>query len=187
MLNIEAILALLDSRSFGSIWFWVVLILAWTLAGRHVLGVPTEVVMAAHRAAPDPDDDPAALLLLDWLSLTLPRRELSRGAGVALIGMGAFALTTLAVLGFVYGLEMAQALVLLTLPFALIRLIEMRLARHLSAILRRAETGLSVSEPAAEAARMMRRHRLVVTLVSILAVALTTFYGVGWMLAHPFG
>lgn len=187
MIEPEGILTLLNSRSFGSIWFWVVLLFAWTLAGRRVLGVPADVVGAAGRRDGLPGDDPASLLLLDWLSLTLPRRRVSAGEGAVLLGLGAFLLTTLAVLGFVYGLEMAQALVLLALPFVLVIALEFRLGRRMAEVLRRAESGAPVNQAGAEAARMMRRHRLLVTVISVFAVALTAFYGAIWMLMHPFG
>lgn len=187
MLRPEGILALLDSRSFGSIWFWVILMLAWTMAGRRVLGVPSDVIAGAVGTEPGPEDDPAALTLLDWLSLTLPRWRIDQREGAILLGLGAFLLTALTVLGFGYGLEMAQALVLLVLPFALLFALELRLARRLRAVLARAEVGQPVNEAGAEAARLMRRHKTVAVAMSILAVALTAFYGAVWMIAHPFG
>lgn len=183
----EGILALLDSRSFGSIWFWAILTLAWTLAGRRILGVPADVLGAVGRAPSGSGDDPAALALLDWLSLTLPRWRLGAREGAILLGVGAFLLTALAILGFGYGLEMAQALVLLLLPFAGLFAQELRLAKRLGVILTRAETGQPVNQAGAEAARLMRRHRHGVLAVSVFSVALTAFYGAAWMIAHPFG
>ncbi|WP_313352131.1 hypothetical protein [Paracoccus sp. (in: a-proteobacteria)] len=183
----EGILALLDSRSFGSIWFWVILTFAWTMAGRRILGVPSDVITRAIGIDPGPEDDPAALRLLDWLSLTLPRWRIDQREGAILLGLGSFLLTTLAILGFGYGLEMAQALVLLILPFALLFALELRLAGRLRAVLARAEVGLPANEAGVQAARQMRRHRVVITALSILAVALTAFYGAIWMIVHPFG
>jgi hypothetical protein len=187
VLGTEGILTLLDSRSFGSVWFWMMLVFAWTVAGRRIAGVPVDVVRAVARPGPDAADDPAALTLLDWLSLTLPRWQVSGGSGAALLGLAAFILSLLALLGFVYQLEMAQALVLLVLPFALVFMMEMRLAHRLRAVLAEAERGAPVGQAAAEAARMMRRHRLGFVLMSVLAVALSAFHGALWMLRHPFG
>ena len=190
MLAPEGILTLLDSRSFGSVWFWVTLVFAWTAAGRRVAGVPVDVVNAVARPDPasaSPPDDPAAVTLLDWLSLTLPRWQVSGGSGAVLLGLATFLLTSLALLGFVYDLEMAQALVLLILPFALVFVMEMRLAHRLRAVLARAERGAPIDQAAAEAARMMLRHRLGFVLMSMLAVALSAFHGALWMLRHPFG
>ncbi|GLK64852.1 MULTISPECIES: hypothetical protein [Paracoccus] len=183
----EGILALLDSRSFSSIWFWVILTLAWTMAGRRVLGVPWDVVAGAGRITSGPKDDPAAINLLDWLSLTLPRWRIDSREGAILLGMGSFLLTTLATLGFVYGLEMAQALVLLILPFALLFALDLRLARRLRQVLAQAEVGQPVNEAGAEAARLMRRHRVLILGLSILSVAVAAFYGAIWMITHPFG
>jgi hypothetical protein len=183
----DAILALLDSRSFGSVWFWVILTLAWTVVGRRSLGVPPDVIAAAGRALPGPRNDPAALMLLDWLSLTLPRWELGPREGTLLLGLGAFLISALAVLGFGYDLEMAQALVLLILPFAGLFALELRLARRLGAVLGRAGVGQPVNEAALEAARLLRLHRRVGLAVSVLSVAATALYGAVWMVTHPFG
>ena len=187
MLAPEGILTLLDSRSFGSIWFWVMLVFAWTAAGRRIAGVPVDVVNAVARPDPTVPGDPAAVTLLDWLSLTLPRWQMSGGSGAVIAGLAAFILTALAVLGFVYELEMAQALVLLILPFALVFVMEIRLAHRLQAVLAEAERGAPIDQAAAQAARMMRRHRLGFALMSVLAVALSAFHGALWMLRHPFG
>ena len=187
MLGPEGILALLDSRSFGSVWFWVMLIVAWTVAGRRVAGVPVDVVQAVALADQPAAGDRAAVTLLDWLSLTLPRWQVSGASGAVFLRMAAFILTSLALLGFVYDLEMAQALVLLILPFALVFVMELRLAHRLRTVLAEAERGAPVGQAAARAARMMRRHRLGFALMSVLAVALSAFHGALWMLRHPFG
>ncbi|RDW12129.1 hypothetical protein DIE28_15385, partial [Paracoccus thiocyanatus] len=134
----EPILALLDSRSFGSIWFWVIVTAAWTMAGRRILGVPADVIAGAVFVEPEPDGDPAALMLLDWLSLTLPRWRMERREGALLLGLGSFLLTMLAVLGFAYRLEMAQALVLLVAPFVLLFALDLRLAGRLRPLLAQA-------------------------------------------------
>ena len=188
MAILNSLLALLDSRSFSTVWYWILLFGLWSVAGRRVIGVPVEILSRARGALRSGRaESPEVMSLLDWLSLTLPRRNIGTGEGALLLGLAAFLLTTLAVLGFEYGLEMAQALVLLMLPFALVFLAEMRLARRLALVLRQAETGGSVNAAGTQAARLMRRHRLMVTLLSILVVALTAFYGAIWMLMHPFG
>ncbi|WP_246184940.1 hypothetical protein [Paracoccus aestuariivivens] len=185
---IEGILALLDSRSFGSIWFWLVLALVWSLAGRRVAGVPYDIVQGA-RKQPDSDEDhPAAFLLLDWLSLTLPRRHLGRTEGLVMLFVATFAMSALFLLGFVYGLEMAQALVLLVLPFLILVPVELRLTRKLLHLVEAAGAEqLAVNEAARQAAHLMRWHRAFVTLISIIVVAVTAYRGALWFIAHPFG
>lgn len=185
---IGAILAILDSRSFGSIWFWLLLALVWTLAGRRVVGVPADVIARARRTGAAEGEDPDALRLLDWLSLTLPRWRMGRVEGAVALGVAAFVLTALFVLGFLYGLEMAQALVLLLLPLLLLAVAELRLARRLAPVVEAAARGeIPANAAAAGAARLMGRQRRLVVLASILVVALTAWRGALWFVAHPFG
>lgn len=182
----QGILTILDSRSFGSIWFWLLLTLAWTLAGRRIAGVPAEVLAAIGK--PQSPDDAASMLLLDWLSLTLPRRRMGHAEAAVLLGVSAFVGTALFVLGFFYGLEMAQALVLLLLPFGLLFAADIRLSRRLFDIVHAAETGaLSVNDAAQQAAKLMRRQRVAVNVGSVVAVAVTAWRGAIWIATHPFG
>ena len=184
----QAILAVLDSRSFTAPWFWLLLLLSWTLAGRRVLGVPGDVVHGARNPAAGMQDDPEAVLLLDWLSLCLPRWRMNPREGAVLLGVAAFVLSGLAVLGFGYGLEMAQALVLLILPFALLFLAEARLARRVAPLVAAAQAAdIPVHQAAAEAARLMARHRSLVTLASVVVMALIAWRAAVWMVTHPFG
>lgn len=182
----DGLLGLLDSRSFTTIWFWLMLATVWSMAGRNVLGVPIDVIRSA--AKPEgPGDRPEALALLDWLSLMLPRWRVASQEGSWLTGIAAFALTVLAMLGFGYGLEMAQALFLLTAPLGIVALMNLRLARVLRVILSQAQAGQSApNRAAADASRRMRRHRIAVTAISVLVVGVTAFWGTLWMLARPF-
>lgn len=185
MFSPDAILALLDSRSYGTVWFWLMLMLAWAGAGRRILGVPWDVVAGLRQATGGGEAE--ALALLDWLSLTLPRWRLGPRDGALLLGAGSFLMTVLLILGFGYGLEMAQALVLLLAPLALLFVLDLRLARRLRAVLARAEVGQPVAEAGAEAARLMTRHRMVILMLSILSALVTGFFAALWMILHPYG
>lgn len=185
---IQTILAILDSRSFGTIWFWMLLAVSWSLAGRRVVGVPFDIVQGALRPGEAEAEHPGGLVLLDWLSLTLPRWRITPTEGSVLLGLAAFALTALFLLGFVYGLEMAQALVLLILPFALLVPAEMRLAGQLRDIIHAAGAGaIPVNDAARQAAGLMRRHRRIITVISVIVVGLTAYRGALWLISHPFG
>lgn len=189
MPQFNGLISLLDSRSFGTIWFWLVLVGMWSASGRHVLGVPTEILSRARRMQTlgEPEGQ-AVLALLDWLSLTLPRWRLGTGEGAVFLGCAAFVLTSLAILGFGYGLEMAQALTLLLLPFMILFWMRVLLARRLTPLLEAADSGeRPVSGVGAEAARRMQTHRHVVTALSIVAVALTALWGTLWALMNPNG
>lgn len=189
MPRFDGLISLLDSRSFDSIWFWLVLIGMWSATGRNVLGVPAEVLARARRAqtAGEPEA-PAILALLDWLSLTLPRWRLGPREGAVFLAVSTFLLTSLAILGFGYGLEMAQALTLLLLPFLVLFWMRVGLARRLIPLLQAAETGeRPVSGIGAEAVRQMQTHRRLVTTLSIAAVATTALWGTLWALINPNG
>lgn len=184
---LDAFLVLLGSRSFGTIWFWIVLAVVWTTAARNVLGVPPDIFRRVPRQGAA-DDDPASLALLDWLSMTLPRWRIGNREGVWLLGIVTFLATVLVLLGFGYGLEMAQALVFLLLPVILVMVLGIRLARHLRPLLARAQSGaIGAGQAATEAANRMRRHRFVLTVVSAFAVVVTAFWGAMWIVMHPFG
>lgn len=120
---------LIDTRSFSSLWYWVVVIVAWSLAGHYVLGVPYGmVVQARHKGGT------AEAELLDMARIQILRilRTADRG-GAWTLGLASFGLTTLALLGFVYGLELAQAVLLLVLPLGGVWLLSVRTARQIHA------------------------------------------------------
>lgn len=193
MTSLDGLLPFLDTRSFASLWYWLVLAVVWSLATRRILGVPPDVVLRARRATHDvtaENNEPPseALVLLDWLSLTLPRMQMSRTEAAALLGIGCFALTVLLLLGFRYGYELPQALTLMLLPLGLLAVIRLNLARRMAGLIDRARRGeVPASAAAASAARQMVTHRWIATGLSILAVAATAAWGALWGLTHPNG
>lgn len=189
MPQFDGMIAFLDNRSFGSIWFWLVLVGMWSAVGRNVIGIPSEVLARARQAqkAGQPESQPV-LMLLDWLSLTLPRWQVAPREGAAFLGICAFILTSLAMLGFGYDLEMAQALVLLLLPFLILFLMRLRLARRLIPLLQDGQSGLQpIGQVGDQAVRLLVWHRRFVTLLSIVAVAATALWGTIYALMHPNG
>lgn len=178
----EGLLGLLDSRSFATIWFWIMLATIWSWMGRNVLGVPPDLFRRASA------ENGEGVVLLDWLSLILPRWRVGQREGAWLTGIGAFVLSALLILGFGYGLEMAQALFLLLGPLALVQLLNFRLARRLRAVLAAAQKGSAdPAQASLEAAKRMRFHRHIVTFVSVLTVVIAALWGALWIVMHPFG
>ena len=170
-------LGLLDTRAFGSLWYWLVLTGIWTWVGRGALGVPTDVVRAVLRG-PAPE---AQERLLDWLAVVLPRWRVAPRDGVVLVAAGSFALSALAVLGFWLGREWAQALVLLTGPLAVLGVLRVRLAARLRSLLAEAP------DDAPAAASVIAGHLRQTLVLSVIAVGLAALIGTRWLALHPFG
>lgn len=188
MLQFDTIAAFLDSRSFGTIWYWLVVIGMWSTATRNVIGIPSEILGRAHRSRKTQPEGPAILTLLDWLSLSLPRWQISRNEGALVLAVMAFLLTMLAMLGFGQDLEMAQALTLLLAPFAALYWLRVGLAHRLIPLLQQAQDGsLPVADLADQALRRLIWHRRYVTLLSVLSVAGAAIWGAIWSLMHPNG
>ena len=191
----QGLLDVLDTRSFSSMWYWLLLTLLWTWVGRGALGIPSELVATVRRRARG-DGTPAAsggpapesLLLLDWLSLVLPRWRIAPRDGMILLAAATFLLTLLAGLGFGYGRQTGQALFLLLAPLALLLGLRLRLAARLAEVLTTAETGRATPDAAAsQAARLIGAHMRATMGLSILAVGSAALWGTYWLARHPNG
>ncbi len=189
MSQLDGVIAFLDNRSFGSIWYWFALVGMWSAAGRNVLGIPVEVLARARQAQKAGEGEgPAVVTLLDWLSLTLPRWQPGAREGAVFVGICAFLLSSLAVMGFGYGLEMAQALTLLLTPFLVLFLMRLALARGLMPVMLAGQSGdMPLAEAGDLVARRLTRHRRMVTALSMAAVAITALWGTLHSLMHPNG
>ena len=184
MPQFNGFLSLLDSPSFMTIWYWVVLIGLWSVLGRGTLGVPGDVIARARR---EPTGEPG-LILLDWLSLCLPRWRLGPREGAVALAIALFVLTSLAILGFGYGLELAQAALLLLVPLCILFVMRVRLARSLTPLIEAARAGETPpGETARAALRRILLHRRLFTVLSILSVTVTAMWGTLWGLMHPNG
>ena len=151
----------IDMRSFSNLWFWIALAVLWSTASHYVLGVPFDLVTRAQRAGGEAEAD-----LRDLVRVNVNRLlHIASAAGPWLIGLGCFALTTLALLGFVYALEFAQALFLIAFPMSLVFLLSLRTARRI-----RAADGEGLY-------RMMIRHRRIVQVIGMISIFVTAMWG----------
>lgn len=124
----EAIIRVIDLRTFGSIWYWLVVVVAWSVASNWLIGVPFDMLFAARKYQDAPVADLAAIVDINVRRII----AVDRLFGVWLTGLSAFLLSGLATMGFVYQLEFAQGGFLLAAPLGLVALINLRLARQLS-------------------------------------------------------
>ena len=159
----NAVFEVIDTRSFSSLWFWIALAVTWSMASHWVLGVPYDMVARAARRG-----GAAAHDLEEMVRVNVDRTlYIARAGGLWLVGALSFALTMLALLGFLYRVEVAQALFCLLLPLSLVWVMGLRAARRIRA---GALTGDALR-------RELRAQRLFTQAVGMLAIFLTALWG----------
>lgn len=154
---------LIDMRSFSNLWFWIALAVVWSTASHWILGVPYDMVQRARRHGGQAEVD-----LEDLVRINVNRLlYIGRVSGLWVLGLGCFGLTTLALLGFVYDLEFAQALFLLSLPMSLVGVLSLSTARRIE------------QEGAAgeKLRRRMTRHRFYVQVIGMISIFVTALWG----------
>ncbi|RYH03119.1 component of SufBCD complex [Salipiger sp. IMCC34102] len=157
------ILQVIDFRSFSSIWFWLVLAALWSSMSYYVLGIPYDVITRAKRHGGQAQADLADLTRLNVNRLL----TLAGTAGLVMTGVMCFVLSSLAVLGFVYWIQFAQAAFLLLFPLSIAGAISITTAARIQA-----------EEPSGEALlRVLMRHRLWTQILGMTAIFVTAMFG----------
>lgn len=150
-------------RSFSNLWFWIVLAVMWSSTSYWVLGVPFDMIQQARRDGGHVQQDLEDLVRINTSRL-LMMVDRSGVVGVALL---CFWGTGVALLGFYYDVEFAQALFLLLAPLTLVVWQSIRVSRRIAA------GGMD-----AEALhRTLIRHRRVTQLIGMLSITVTALYG----------
>lgn len=160
---LDLVFRLIDTRSFSNIWFWVVLAVLWSTLSHFVIGVPFDLVQRARRRGGQ------ALQDLETLAHIQARRRvhLFDSAGPAMVGVGAAGLSMLLVLGFIYGVELAQAVFLLLGPASVTGLMGLRTARKITAN----------GDAAHDLIKRLSRHRFWVQALGMIAIFVTAIWG----------
>lgn len=183
--GLKAMLAVLDTRSFASAWYWLLVAGLWSWIGRGALGVPADLVRAVLR---DPGNTAAHRRLLDWIALVAPRWRVGPREAAVLVGAVCFALSALAALGFGFHRQFAQALVLLLGPMAVIAALRVRLAARLDRMRGAVVPGdTGDTGAAAAAARAIVRHLRLTAALAVVSVAVSAFWAARWLALHPNG
>ncbi len=135
----------------------------WSTASHWVLGVPFDMIQRAKRHGGQ-----AELDLVDMVRINVNRQLTTAAvAGVWLIGILFFALSTLAGLGFIYNIEMAQAIFLLAFPISIIGAISVSTSRLIVA-----------TNPEGDALHnVLMRHRIWTQIIGMIAIFVTGLYG----------
>lgn len=165
----QSIFEAIDMRSFSNLWFWIALAVLWSSASHWVLGVPFDMVVRARRQGGQAADDARDMVRVNVNRLLY----IQSVAGSWLVGALAFMLTGLAMLGWVYWIEFAQAVFLLGFPMTLVAALNIWTARR---IMDRAETD-------AQMYKMLTRHRTAVQALGMVAIFFTALWGMYMNLA----
>jgi hypothetical protein len=167
----DTVFELIDARSFSNIWFWIVVAVLWSSVSHWVLGVPYDMISRGRRQGGAAQADVEALVAINVRRLLY----ISGEAGLLLVGFTAFLLTTLAALGFLYAIELAQAVFLLSFPMIFVGLLTLRTARRYEA-----------EQPQGEALfRLLFRHRIAVQGIGMVGIFVTALWGMWHNLYVP--
>jgi hypothetical protein len=166
----ELILVLIDMRSFSSLWYWIGLVVLWSLVSHWVIGVPYDMISRARRHGGEATDDLAILARINAGRLL----HFSRSAGAWVIGFVCFSMTILGLLASTYDVEFAQAVLLMLAPMVLVGYLSLR-----TALVVEAETPTG----SALISRLLR-HRLVVQLIGMVSIIVTAMVGMYQNLAY---
>ncbi len=163
-MEIYAILTeIIDLRSFSNLWFWIVLAVQWSMASHWPLGVPFDLIQRARRKGGIAQDDLEAMARVSVNRML----HISQISGAWMAGILAFLLTGLAILGFGYGIEFAQALFCLMFPMVLASGLTLRAAHRIA-------SGENHGAPLIHRLMMLRLSVQGLGMVAILA---TTMWG----------
>ena len=159
----KTVFELIDMRSFSNLWYWIALAVTWSSASHWVLGIPYDMVHRARRVGGQAEADLEAIARINVGRILYIVRE----AGTILLAMLAFALTTLALLGFVYRVEFCQAFFLIAAPLSGVGLLSVATARRIEA---EGDHGEALR-------RRLALHRVTVQVIGMVSIFITAFWG----------
>lgn len=159
----SSVFELIDMRSFSNLWYWIALAVFWSSASHWVLGVPYDMVLRARRTGGQAEID-----LNDMARVNVNRLlHIADVSGLWLVGLICFLLSCLVVLAFWYGIEFAQALLLLALPMAIIGALSLSCAQRIRT---EGMTGDALF-------KRLGRHRTVTQIVGTISIFVTALWG----------
>lgn len=160
----------INFRSFSNLWYWIMLAVMWSSVSHWVLGVPYDLVIRAAKQGGQAEDDLADILRVN-VNRMLYIAEIS---GLWIIGFGMFFLSFLALSGFVYGFQLAQAVFLLAFPMSLVGFLSFRMAHYLR------QSSLTGDE----LRRALTRHRTWTQIIGMISIFFTALWGMYQNLAY---
>lgn len=117
----------IGSRSFASIWYWIVFAVVWTRTTHWTLGIPYEDVRNANAIGEQHLQDFETQIAIN-IRKTLTVFEAN---SVFLTASAAFLLATIFMLGFYFDIQMMQAVFLLVFPLSIVSALSVHLAQRM--------------------------------------------------------
>jgi hypothetical protein len=159
----STIVDVIDTRSFSSVWYWIVLATAWSTASHYVLGVPFDMITRARRFGGDAYQELAGLVTINTRRVLF----IASASGMVILGFWAFVMVSLLLLAFWYWVEFAQAVVLIALPMTAIAAMTLRTARQIDEDKPEQE----------ELLRRLMRHRFWTHVIGMISIFVTALFG----------
>ena len=160
---LENLFRVIDIRSFGSIWFWIVVALFWSAVTQTIMGASYDLIVRARRSGGQALSDMQVLVEIQSRRITVLMDRV--GHWVVAFVMGGLALTFM--LAFAYRIELAQAIFTLLLPLSIIRLMSLRLAYNIQR--KKLQGDLLI--------RALLRHRFWLQLLGVLTIFSAATWG----------
>lgn len=153
----------IDLGSFSSLWYWISVAVVWSTVSHWVLGIPYDLIQRAKRHGGQAEAD-----LNDLVRINVNRQlNVAAVAGIWLIGILFFMLSMLGALGFIYRIEVAQAIFLIVFPMSFVGALSVSTSRLIAA-----------THPEGEALFVvLHRHRLWTQIIGMVAIFITGLYG----------
>ncbi|MGL6209178.1 MAG: component of SufBCD complex [Paracoccaceae bacterium] len=160
---VQIIFELIDLRSFSNLWYWIGLAVLWSSASHWVIGVPFDMISRARREGGEALADLETMVRIN----TTRTLFIARTAGLMLVAVLCFVITTLGILAVWYGIEFAQAVLLMLVPVSILGALTLRTA-HL----------IAAGENTGDALfRRLGRHRLSTQVLGMVAIFVTAMFG----------
>ena len=164
---------ILSLRTFSNLWYWMAVCVSWMVASHWIIGVPFDMIYNARRAGGQPAQDLSALVDINARRL----QGLYDTGGMILVGLVAFMLTSMAVTGFYYGMEVAQGMFFLAAPLTIVGVLNFQ----------KSNAFLQAPPTLEDLPKRLMNLRMVIQFIGMTAIFLSATYGMYFNLTKPFG
>lgn len=159
----QTVLEVIDMRSFSNLWYWIALAVLWSTTSHWVLGVPYDMIQRGRRHGGQTQADVEAMVAINIRRLL----GIARTAAVPIFATVSFLMSALAMLGFWFDVEFAQALFFLVAPLVPVSFLALR-----------ASVRIEAGENTGDALyRRLMRHRRLVQVVGMVSIFITSLFG----------